>query len=111
MTYRYYHLMPDELSTLYIGFARNLFTRPKEREILSIDSDEFQGGCTLFFEDNFLSKLISEYEAAKAAGKFSSSNAASKWLRILSILKSTTPATETQYASAKDYFKSVEYYD
>jgi len=65
MTYRYYHLMPDELSTLYIGFQRNLFTRPKEREILSIDSAEFQGGCTLFFEDNFLSKLISEYESAK----------------------------------------------
>lgn len=111
MTYRYYHLMPDELSTLYIGFQRNLFTRPKEREILSIDSAEFQGGCTLFFEDNFLSKLISEYESAKVAGKFSSSNASSKWLRILTILKSTKAATESQYAHAKDYFKSVEYYD
>ena len=103
--------MPNELSTLYIGFQRNLFTRPKEKEILSVESEEFQGGCTLFFENNFLNKLISEYEAARAAGKFSSSNAASKWLRILSILKSTEAATELQYSHAKDYFKSVEYYD
>ena len=111
MTYRFYHLMPDELSTLYIGFQRSLFTRPKEKEILSIESEEFQGGCTLFFENNFLNKLISEYEAARAAGKFSSSNAACKWLKILAILKSTKDATEEQYAGAYDYCKRVEYYD
>lgn len=111
MTYRFYHLTPDELGTLYLGFQRNLFTRPKEKEILSIESPVFNGGCTLFFEVNFLGKLIAQYESARAVGKFSASNAASKWLRILTILESTEAATEKQYAGAKDYFKSVEYFD
>lgn len=102
---------PNELSTLYIGFQRNLFTRPKEKEVLSLDHEEFGTGCRLFFERSFLLNLLKEYWDARDAGKFSSSNAASKWLRVLSLIENTYPADETEYEGAKDYFTVVKYYD
>lgn len=103
MRYFYRDFRPDELSVLFLGFQRNLFTRPKEKEMLSVELPEFGAGCTIFFEEDFLNNLIGEYKNAKVRGLFASSNANSKWLTILNLLHWVTPAEENQYENAKDY--------
>ena len=111
MSYHYQHFNPDDLSVLFLGFQRKLFTRPREKEVLTIELDEWGAGCILFFENDYLFRLTQEYLFAKNSGKFASSNAANKWLRVLSLLEAAVLADRTQYAEAKDYSIIIQYFD
>ena len=92
---------PDDLSFLYIGFVRNLFTRPRPYEILKLSLED--EGVVLYFEIDYLFKLWSEYSNAKLDGKFENSNAEKNWLRVLNLLNTAGDAYNNKIEQASDY--------
>ena len=100
-------LNPDTLAMMFHGFSRHLFTVPKEGEMYCVEEGDYT--CTIYFQENFWEKYVSELESANQQGKFALSNANESWIALLRFIKSATKGSlpESNY---KDYYNLIKMY-
>ncbi len=67
----------QRLGTLAIAFSHGLFPKPKKGQLFYELDEDFN--CTLFFLNEYYSKLKEAIDIAYENGKFAQSNAESDW--------------------------------
>lgn len=92
---------PDDLSFLYVGFVRNLFTSPKPYEMLKLSKGD--EGVILYFDIDYQYQLMGEYSNAKTEGKFARSNSEIHWLHVLNLLETADDTYNGEIKQATDY--------
>lgn len=102
--YKSVRMNPQDLSTMFIGFQRKLFTPPTETDMYSVS--EGNGDCTIYFREEFRQNFLAELQLADDAGKFASSNAGDRWLKLISLIYSAQ--TNELPDNCNDYYLGLQ---
>ena len=106
MNYKKQDFNEQELALFFQAFGKNLFTRPKKGDVISVLIDD-SGNCSLYFISDYYEVLKNDIISAYEQGKFAKSNAQVEWENLMNIFLSAKTDQISDSLSVEDYFLQV----